>query len=692
MGSKGSGNSGPGGRGGSGGDGGRGGDGGVGGKGGRGGDGGNGGDGADIRVEAKNASEAQLLSLLYLNSAGGSGGSGGCSGGVGSGGEGGGGGAAGSPGPGGPGGPEGSSGQTGQNGHAGSSGSTGSSGSSGWGGSPGSSGRRGNTTYAYGGKSSSTLFTIEVMSYRVSEAAAVPLGVVEPGATIVVDQITVANTGGLPLPTGGSVHAYGLSGCRLLSTSEVEAPALEVGASATLAGRFELAVDPMPPSAAAQAPYAAAFGFALGGWMCGRPFGAGELAPTGGLSATWRAFASEVVGRSASVQKIDGVFPINSGDVMAMALPLTRGGGGSGCGGGGSSKLAALEPATLEVRLDCVGKGIFLGSEATADLPRTATMASGAPLEASGPGAAQLVPFDVACAADAPPFNLLPLKLTLVLNATPGEAGGGGGAPIVLQQWSIVVKPALEYRPEGPAGDVLLFAGGYMDADEICAWRNLVAGLGLSCDVWDVAGNFGISVDARTGAPAAWCGGRHSGKVLIVACAHDETADMLHPADVVQHLGDPALAAAIRAASHAKATTQLASKSTAAEEDADAVGGDAAGDPLAYPVSPGGGGGGGGGGGAEAASYDDDGDDAEGEALSAAAIKAPPPNHASVLVVGASAGRLTNRFFESTEGLVPELSGTHEVEAEKFVVSTAWTNVAVRACKRTPSPPYAHTL
>ena len=47
----------------------------------------------------------------------------------------------------------------------------------------------------------------QIVSYAVREAAAIPIGVIEPGTTVVVDKIVVKNSGGLPLPEGGGVKS-----------------------------------------------------------------------------------------------------------------------------------------------------------------------------------------------------------------------------------------------------------------------------------------------------------------------------------------------------------------------------------------------------------------------------------------------------------------------------------------------------
>ena len=49
---------------------------------------------------------------------------------------------------------------------------------------------------------------------------------------------------------------------------------------------------------------------------------------------------------------------------------------------------------------------------------------------------------------------------------------------------------------------------------------------GLSYDIWDVSGNFGISRDKRTGERAQWCG-RHDSSLLLLVGASDETAELL---------------------------------------------------------------------------------------------------------------------------------------------------------------------
>lgn len=179
----------------------------------------------------------------------------------------------------------------------------------------------------------------------MSEAHAQPLGVAEPGGRLRVDAIVVANAGGLPLPPGGSVRLYGCQGCAGVSAgAEVAVPAMAVGASALLEGGFEvrakgeirgggafafqkyelresltlpfirlslraffllrrqLLVDAMPLNAAGAAPFTAPFSFGVGGWMCGRPFGAGELAASG--LSRWRAAVSEAQGRTPDAQKV----------------------------------------------------------------------------------------------------------------------------------------------------------------------------------------------------------------------------------------------------------------------------------------------------------------------------------------------------------------------------------------------------
>ena len=71
----------------------------------------------------------------------------------------------------------------------------------------------------------------QVVSFRVREAAAVPLGVAEPGSRLVVDEVVVANSGGLPLPPGGAVRAYGFEGCApAAGDHELPVPPLDVGA------------------------------------------------------------------------------------------------------------------------------------------------------------------------------------------------------------------------------------------------------------------------------------------------------------------------------------------------------------------------------------------------------------------------------------------------------------------------------
>ena len=105
---------------------------------------------------------------------------------------------------------------------------------------------------------------------------------IEPGTGLVVDEVVVKNSGGLPLPDGGGVRAYDFEGCSPRDANgELKVPPLAVGATTTLQGGLEILVDPMPQGAVGFKPYATPFNFALGGWMCARPYGTGVLASVG---------------------------------------------------------------------------------------------------------------------------------------------------------------------------------------------------------------------------------------------------------------------------------------------------------------------------------------------------------------------------------------------------------------------------
>jgi len=460
-------------------------------------------------------------------------------------------------------------------------------------------------------------------------------------------------------------------------------------------GSFEIVVNPMPANAASAKPYEGAFNFAVGGWMCGRSFGAGETASSGGFSAAWRAFLGEAEGRSPAAQKVDGVFPVGAGEVLPLALRIARAGkAAEEEGGSGAKSLAPLEKPSLAVQLECVKDSIGLRERVGSHVSHKA-----ATLFAEQ-GFPSLLPFDVECKADAQTFAMLPLRISLVLRAQAGHAPtdeslvtSGGGT--VLQSWSITVKPSLKYAPKEVPGDVLLFAGGFMDSEEINAWQRLLAGLGLTYDVWDVSGNFGISKDRRNGAVSAWVG-RHNSSLLVAACNNDESAELLEVADVVNHLGKSSTAEAIRAAAATKEKLALAEttpKTVAAAPVAAAAAGEEDGEKemlpiarapselndLAKPQKP-----------APEASAPPaaDDDDDEGAALGVEALHAPPPNHASVLFFGTGATRLTNRFFNSTVGanvtaLAVDSKAPAMIPEERFVVSTAIASLALDAAKKT---------
>ena len=57
---------------------------------------------------------------------------------------------------------------------------------------------------------------------------------------------------------------------------------------------------------------------------------------------------------------------------------------------------------------------------------------------------------------------------------------------------------------------------------EFTAWSRIFAAFDLSVDLWDVDGNFGISVDTRTNARHAvsWFG-RHVGRLLVFPAHSD---------------------------------------------------------------------------------------------------------------------------------------------------------------------------
>ena len=146
--------------------------------------------------------------------------------------------------------------------------------------------------------------------------------------------------------------------------------------------------------------------------------------------------------------------------------------------------LEPLEPDCLMILLECVGESISLSSDVQAEPVRTTYLVPPGSLVV---GKTQVVPFGILCAEDAVPFSMLALRVMIYLRSEPGSVTINRDAPgLVIQQWTILVKPSLSYAPKEQPGDVLLFAGGHMDGHEIAAWTKILDGLGLSFDIWDV--------------------------------------------------------------------------------------------------------------------------------------------------------------------------------------------------------------
>ena len=451
-------------------------------------------------------------------------------------------------------------GKEGNKGSAGHKGSDGSSGGSGGSGQSAKAGKSGSIKFTVGSESSDRLYSIDVLGFRVREAAEAPLGCFEPGAAAVVDSFVVGNSGGLTLPAGATIKLYDCDGCEVTGgVDTITLPSIPPGGSVTLDGGASIAlrVKPFAPPATADAlpaePFSQHFQFSVGGRMAGRAFGSGHLRPS--IESKWRVGLLGITGAAADVVPTEGVFAIAPSEHIDLLAPLKDqlARGSAAVAASAVRVRAALGAETVkrgDLFFDANG-GAGGGDRGGALVSPSAPVSVGA--------VAQLPIPPVTCAHEAPVFRTHILEVNLELCAAPGVAvptdaatdakgGAAKGGAMVIQRRVVKMRVAMEYEVpsrSSPAKDVLFFCTQQIDTSEFGAWSFLLSSLGLSFDPWDVVRYAGISTDARTGKPSKWVG-HHNEAMLLLPVASDATASLLDAKDILAHLGrDPADAAAL---------------------------------------------------------------------------------------------------------------------------------------------------
>lgn len=381
-------------------------------------------------------------------------------------------------------------GSDGQAGRDGRDGSRGSSGRSGTGGNVANGGAAGTTHFVGGRHKGSSLYNISIDGYTLRDED--DDGIFEPCSRVLVTDIAVSNPGSMPLPEGSVLAPAALGFCAVEGGAPIAIPALAPGGGVVLPGPFSLVIADMP--APGPAPFAAQATLSTHTMLLGRMYGTGALC--GGVPVQWPVKFGDVHGPPS----IGFNYPCGPGQNLNFNIDVFN------------ISLKPIEVGALFVRVTlppALGGG-------QRDLPLSHPVM---------PGAQATVAFPLTCAADAMLFSQHTWTAELVFK----------GRPIELLQRT--VKVAAQYKPSEVPADVLLFVGPQVNLPEFQCWSRILTSLGLSYDLWDVDGNFGVSLDTRTGArhEVSWVG-RHLNRMLLFPAHSDQVSQMLLRSDIAGHL------------------------------------------------------------------------------------------------------------------------------------------------------------
>ena len=337
---------------------------------------------------------------------------------------------------------------------AGMDGRDGNAGRSGNSGREGRAGNAGVALYAIPGMQSATNYTIHLEAMHVIDDDGD--GIFSPGSLVYIDGITVGNPGGLPLPPGSVCLPVAESFGTVEEGVPLPIPALPIGGQAAVPGRFAIRLGPMgQPSGD---PFVTEATFSVGSSMLNRMFGTGYLGSS--VTVQWPVRLGAIRGPPS----VGYDYPVGPGQTLEFVVEIVN-----------ISKKPVL-PEEVLLSLDVSGTQLTLAA---------ATTGIAAPLPPESTGEMK---FLVTANKDALLFSRHAWRACLVYRGQP------------IQTASRRLKVSAKYEPPvGAPSDVLFFVGPQIDLPEFTAWSRIFSAFNLSVDLWDVDGNFGVSVDARTG-------------------------------------------------------------------------------------------------------------------------------------------------------------------------------------------------
>ena len=511
---------GPGGNGGQGGNGGNGGCGGPGGPGGSGGDGGNAGSGGVCVLKTANP---QLLVLVEADctagmpGAAGDGGSGGCGGCGGIGGCGGGGGM---------GGMGGSSRmangytQFHPNGFPGVPGIFGLAGSNGPDGPPGSNGEDGRPAY-HGGilwvvnssdgnvlHQSETRYDAEIISFKVDSANGD--GIFEPNEQILVSNVVVVNSGGLPLPPGATAFLPSTKTVKFEPTRFELCDQIYPGQSFTIPITYHGRIFDQPPPNA-PGPFVSSATFHPRIQLLGRPFEKSFLQRK--LTIQYPVKLAYL--RSPENLGRGEISVLEIGVKNISRLPYY----GDGAGSGGK--------VALRVHLDARIIPVGSANISLSDVPYTITY---------DPRNRDSMYIQI---HDIPPGQTVNIQVTIQMESQAELLDRCfWQADLCLRDKLIEynferIRVIPFYIPQDPTVDILLITSETVSRKEFVFWQNIFQILGVTVDFWDTTRCNGFSVDLQTNDrhEISWKG-RYKGKLILYP--HTDLK-LLWGADIVDH-------------------------------------------------------------------------------------------------------------------------------------------------------------